>query len=60
MGWTVVVCPAPGRSTRRFRLGPASLTILLLLALGFVGLSSAVGWAVGEHQARQTLAGEER
>ena len=58
-GWTVVICPAPGRSTKRFRLGPGAIVVVALVALGFVAATATIGWIIGEHQAQSLLGGIE-
>jgi len=56
-GWTVVVCPAPGRSTKRFCFGPLALTIVVIAAVTFVAGTAAIGWFIGEQQAQSLLGG---
>lgn len=58
-GWTVVVCPAPGRSTKRFRLGPAALALVGLLAACFIAGTAAIGWMIGERQSQSIMGGLE-
>lgn len=50
-GWTVVVCPAPGQSSRRYRLGPLALGLMVFAAVVGLVCAGFIGWSLGEYQA---------
>ncbi|MDD9941360.1 MAG: hypothetical protein OXU20_10010 [Myxococcales bacterium] len=54
-GWELLICPSPGRSSRRYRIGAGTLVfaafgvILTMLSAGWLG------WQVGQQQATATM-----
>lgn len=54
-GWELLICPSPGRSSRRYRLGATTLVIVALGTLLTLACAGWLGWQVGQSQATASV-----
>ena len=54
-GWELLICPSPGRSSRRYRIGAGTLLFAAVGVLLTMVSAGWLGWQVGQQQAAATM-----
>jgi len=54
-GWELLICPSPGRSSRRYRIGATTLAIVAIGTLLTLACAGWLGWQVGQSQAHNPV-----